>query len=213
MNDLTRAVLAMSLLVLAGCSEGAETEDPQAGQSPLTDQGDSATEEAASDLDGGFAEEKDSSIPAGTPFRVRGCTYVAFERVVLIPPPAFQVIVERIGSKHCESASVQLAMSFNPTNLLVATKGGKGIVVGYTVKPTPSGAGLSHVEIASLSPTTLATLRTAGIGSPNGSSDLTALFFQGNSLVAEGHRPEGDYIATFPRFLTSMLPPTIVIVP
>ncbi len=213
MNDMTRAVLAVGLLVLAGCGVSAETEDTPAGPATLTDQGDSATEEEASDLQGEYAEDNDASTPAGTPFKVRGCTYVAFERVVLIPPPVYQVIVERIGSRHCESASVQLAMSFNPTHLLVATKGSKGIVVGYTVKPTPSGAGLSHVEIASLSPTTLARLRTAGIGSPNGSSDLTALFFQGNALVAEGHLPEGDYIATFPRFLTSMLPPTIVIVP
>lgn len=213
MNDRARAVLAVSLIVLSGCGEGGEADDARTDLPAVSDLRDGATEEASSDLDNGCGGDSDSSIPAGTPFRVRRCEYVAFERVVPSPPPVYQVVVQRLGSRRCADASVILATSFNPTHLVVATKQGTSLVVGYSVKPTPSGAGLSHVEIASLSPTTLATLRGAGIGSPAGSSNLVSLAFQDQGLVATGHKPEGNYVATFPDFLSSLLPPTMVIVP
>lgn len=213
MNDLTRAVLAMSVLVFAGCGEGAGDEGPRAGQSPRAEQSDGAIEETAGALHDRDDDDDDASIPAGTPFKVRGCTYVVFEQERLLPPPIWQLFVERLASKGCPRASVLLDTSFKPTSPLVATKGGKTIVVGYTLKPTPSGAGLSHVEIDSLSPRSLATLRNTGVGSPSGSSSLAVLFFTGDDLVAEGHKPEGNYIATFPLFLTSTALPTLVITP
>lgn len=137
-------------------------------------------------------------------FQARGCSY----RVFTVPdggrPPRYHLIIVRVPAPdpECTSASRFIASSYTGA-FQVAVKGSQGIAISFQSKLTPSGSGLQHVRLFHISPKTLEIVREEFLGTPFGSTYVSALYFQGSSLIAETNR----YTATFPHFLTSTLPP------
>jgi hypothetical protein len=216
MKNRTRAVFVMGLLMTAACgdSDGNSVRTEEQGPYGVTRQG----------LDGMPADDgddtDDASVGANTPFQVRGCTYV-----VSTPQagPQFQIILNRLPSQNCQAASVNIAITNIDPNVMVVTKGGQAIVISYRAKDTPSGSASVGAALIAISPKTLQTLRFDELlgppVAPSFIASATAVFFQGNRLIVEGTKngpitgeigSGSHFIATFPRFLKSMEPPTVV---
>ena len=223
MKTRTRAVFTMALLITASCgnSAGDSVRTEEQGPYDVIPQGldGTPTNDDNRPPDDGD-DTADASVGANTPFQVRGCTYVVS---ILQSGPQRQIILDQQLSQNCQAASVNVAITNIDPNVMVVTKGGQAIVISYQLKTSPSGSASVGAALSAISPKTLQTLRFEELLGPpvlpSFMAAATAVFFQGNRLIVEGTKngPLPDeigsgshFIATFPRFLTSMEPPTVV---
>lgn len=161
--------------------------------------------------DGVYVEASDVEATSTT-FMVRDCYYVAFTAYAWGRwPPRYQLILMRVPGptpEECPYASRTIDTSY-ATSYKVATRGSQGIVLSFESKQSPSGSALRHVRLFHISPKTLETVRSAFLGTWMGSTYVYGMHFEGNRLIVQTNR----YTATYPRFLTSELPPLGVIFP
>lgn len=153
---------------------------------------------------------QDVEIESSTVFLLRGCYHVVFTFPDSGRPPRYHLMVLRLPAPdlECTSASRTLDSSY-VDSVHVAVKGGQGIAISFASKQTPSGSGLVHVRLFQIAPKTLDVVRQEFLGTYLGSTYVNELHFEGNRLIVETNR----YTATYPRFLTSGLPPEGVIFP
>jgi hypothetical protein len=187
------AILPVMLVGLmgAGCGEGLEPEE-QALEMELASQED-ALKASARERQG----RTESRV------NVRGCWYQATARTVFPPFPPHQFLtVERLPSKRCEAASVDLEMGYRGKKPLLSTRHGE-LAVAWTHQPTPSGSARSQVMVFHVSPDMLSVKRTVWLGLWYGSLYASAMRFDEDHLVLDTNVGP----VTLPDFLTSDAPP------
>lgn len=153
--------------------------------------------------------------------RASQCIYRVEIAVLKTFPPQFQYILHRLPSKHCAEESVVLGTSYISSPPLVAVKG-RNLVVAFSYKPTPSGAGSTFLSIQHIDPETLEVVRAETLAAgPGGFSNgvfASRLYFSGHRLVVEGTKngfipgeigSGSRFTAVYPHFLTSDQPPVV----
>ena len=157
----------------------------------------------------------------------QGCSFVLSSR--MRPggfPPLTEILLTREAFSPCEEGSgvVVLGTSYNGSSLsLLATE--QGVVVSFTSKGSPSGSAAISVQLRHLDPRTLSVVRAASLAALNPSyagyvySGEPALLSDGTTLEVRGSKHGtipgetgggSEYLATFPDFFTSTLPPSVV---
>lgn len=153
---------------------------------------------------------QDAQVQSSTMFLMRDCYHLILTVADSGRPPRYHLIVVRLPAPlpECTAASREIDSSYVDA-FQVAVKGGQGFALAFQSKQTPSGSGLVHVRLFQIAPKDLSVVRAEFLGTFLGSTWVNGMHFEGNRLVVETNR----YTATYPRFLTSNLPPEGVIFP
>jgi hypothetical protein len=153
---------------------------------------------------------QDAQVQSSSMFLMRDCYHLVLTVADLGRPPRYHLIVVRLPAPlpECTVTSREIDSSY-VDSFQVAVKGGQGFALAFQSKQTPSGSGLVHVRLFQIAPKDLSVVRAEFLGTFRGSTWVNEMHFEGHRLVVETNR----YTATYPRFLTSTLPPEGVIFP
>jgi hypothetical protein len=155
------------------------------------------------------SEPEKLSALAARPRQVRGCWYFISSTTVGWPPLRTVYILTRMPSRSCKGQSSVIGSTYSWRSIQAVAREGQGIAIAFQQKWTLSGSGLHHTEVVAIDPRTMAITRSIVLGTYQDSTYLEGLRFDKNDLIVNTSR----YTATFPRFLTSELPPQGVIFP
>jgi hypothetical protein len=184
---MRQCLLLSTVLLSLSCGEGRE---PAEAQAPVQEQA-----AALAPLEPLWELE----LP---PLRAGACTFLISAPSDQGRPPRYHLTVQRLESRACTEAEVRYASTYNPATLLAARRGVE-LAVAFSTKQTPSGAGLTHLEVRHLRGRTLQVVRTAFLGVPQGSTEAYSMYFAGPHLKLETNWG----LVTLPDFLTSTAPP------